>query len=253
MLAGARVIVVVPAFEEQAHVGRVVATMPSFVDRVVLVDDASADRTAEVARGAARAGLVLDVVRHERRRGVGAAIGSGYRAALAEGGAGVGPRDVFCVMAGDGQMHPDDLEAVARPIVEGRAAYVKGERFSAPGVRAAMGLPRWIGGRVFSGLTALAVGSAVTDSQCGFTGLARHAAAELDLDGLWPGFGYPNDLLGQLAARGLPLLEVPVRPVYGDESSKLRLRHLPPIFFLIGRAAVRRVARRGAGSRQPPG
>ncbi len=66
------------------------------------------------------------------------------------------------------------------------------------------------------------------------------AATRLDLDGLWSGFGYPNDLLGQLKARELRVAEVPVRPIYGDEISKLRLRHLPPIFYLIGRAAVRR-------------
>ncbi len=241
MLGGARVVVVVPAFREEAHVARVVSTMPAYVDRIVLVDDASTDRTVDVAEAAERSpGTTLDVVRHHRRRGVGAAIASGYRAALDEPG---NENDAFCVMAGDGQMHPDDLEAVARPVVERRAAYVKGERFSAPGVREAMGLPRWIGGQVFSRLTALAIGEPITDSQCGFTALSRAAAAQLDLEGLWPSFGYPNDLLGQLASRGLPIAEVPVRPVYGTEESKLRLRHLPPIAFLIGRAASRRARR----------
>jgi glycosyltransferase involved in cell wall biosynthesis len=245
MLGGARVVVVVPAFQEEAHVGGVITNMPRWVDRVVLVDDGSTDRTAEVAREAARArGVELVVVCHPQRRGVGAAIASGYKAALAEA-AGATPNDALCVMAGDGQMHPGDLEAVARPVVEGRAAYVKGERFSSPGVRSAMGLPRWVGGQVFSSLTALAVGVPLTDSQCGFTALARSAASELDLDGLWPSFGYPNDILGQLAARGLALAEVAVRPVYGTETSKLRLRHLPPIFFLIGRAAWRRRLGRG--------
>jgi len=107
-----------------------------------------------------------------------------------------------------------------------------------------MGLPRWVGGQVFSRLTSAAIGQTISDSQCGFTALARGAAVKLDLDGLWPSFGYPNDLLGQLAARGLRVAEVPVRPVYAGEISKLRLRHLPPIFWLIGRAAVRRRLRR---------
>lgn len=235
MIGSRRVVVVVPAFHEERLVGRVVATMPAFVDVVVVVDDGSRDETssAALAPGDPR----VRVVRHPRRRGVGAAIASGYRAALHETDH---PRDAIAVMAGDGQMHPEDLRAVVLPIVSGASDYVKGDRFSDESVRRSMGLPRWVGGQVFSRLTSLAVGRSISDSQCGYTALARGAAEALDLDDLWPSYGYPNDLLGQLAARGLRIEEVPVRPVYGSERSKLRLRHLPPIFFLIGRAAVRR-------------
>ncbi len=240
MLNGRTVHVVVPAFQEEAHVGRVVRTMPSFVDHIFVVDDASTDRTSAVAESASDPRL--RVLRHAKRRGVGAAIATGYAAALA-----VRPSaddDAIAVMAGDGQMSPDDLDDVVLPIVTGEADYVKGNRFGADGVRRTMGLPRWIGGQVFSRLTSLAVGEPITDSQCGFTAISRRGAAALDLSGLWPGFGYPNDLLGQLGARGARIREVPVLPIYGSEISKLRLRHLPPIFFLIARAAVRRA--RGA-------
>lgn len=242
MIGDRRVVVVVPAFEEERHIGGVVRTMPPYVDRIVVVDDGGSDRTAEVAL--AQGDPRVEVVRHARRSGVGRAIATGIRAAFAHT---AHPADVIAVMAGDGQMDPEDLARVVAPVVSGRADYVKGERFSAPGVRAAMGLPRWIGGQVFSRLTSLAIGVRVTDSQCGFTALGRGAALTLDLDGLWPSFGYPNDLLGQLAARGLVIAEVPVRPVYGDEQSKLRLRHLPPIFFLVARAAHRTRAGRVVG------
>jgi hypothetical protein len=153
-------------------------------------------------------------------------------------------------MAGDGQMAPSDLEAVALPVVRGLADYVKGDRFSDASARASMGSARWIGGQVFTRLTSAAIGQRISDSQCGFTALSRRAAETLDLEALWPSFGYPNDLLGAVAAHGLRIAEVPVRPVYGNETSKLRLRHLPPIFWLIGRAALRR--RRLAASRRHP-
>jgi hypothetical protein len=120
---------------------------------------------------------------------------------------------------------------------------VKGDRFGEPGVTNAMGLPRWLGGQIFSRLTSLAVGQSISDSQCGFTAISRRAILALDLPGLWPSFGYPNDLLGQLGARRARVQEVRVKPIYGSEISKLRLRHLPPIFFLIARAAARRAAR----------
>lgn len=239
MLEGSRVVVVVPAFREEAHVAKVVATMPRFVDAIVLVDDGSPDRTSERATAVGDARLVIE--RHPARRGVGAALITGYRRALALTSA---PTDALCVMAGDGQMNADELEPVTLPIVRGVADYVKGDRFGDPTVRRSMGWPRWIGGQVFTRLTSLAIGQRISDSQCGFTALARGAAVRLDLDGLWPSFGYPNDLLGQLAARDLRVAEVPVTPTYGEEISKLRLRHLPPIFWLIGRAAVRRRVRR---------
>ncbi|MDB4943539.1 MAG: hypothetical protein JWP97_3073 [Labilithrix sp.] len=239
MLSGARVAVVVPAFHEERHVAGVIATMPAFVDAIVLVDDGSADRTCQAALAVQDPRLVIE--RHAARRGVGAALVTGYRAALALT---QGPTDAICVMAGDGQMDPDDLVRVVTPVVLGEADYVKGDRFADPAVRRSMGLPRWVGGQVFSRLTSAAIGQPVSDSQCGYTALARHAALRLDLAGLWPSFGYPNDLLGQVTARDMRVKEVPVRPVYGAEESKLRLRHLPPIFYLIGRAAVRNRARR---------
>ena len=209
--------------------------MPGFVDAIVVVDDGSGDRTGAVALEVGDTRVHLE--QHGLRRGVGAALTTGYLTAL---GLSRSATDALCVMAGDGQMDPRDLERVARPVVLGEADYVKGDRFGDPAVRRSMGLPRWIGGQVFTRLTSAAIGQRISDSQCGYTALARAAAVRLDLEGLWPGFGYPNDLLGQLKARHLRVSEVPVRPVYGDESSKLRLRHLPPIFYLIGRAAVRR-------------
>ena len=227
--------VVVPAFHEELHVGRVIETMPRFVDDILVIDDGSADRTGAVAL--ATGDERVHVEPHPRPRGVGGALITGYRLALRRTSR---PTDALCVMAGDGQMDPNDLERVALPIVRGEADYVKGDRFRDPTVRRSMGLPRWIGGQVFTRLTSAAIGQRISDSQCGYTALSRAAAQQVDLDGMWPGFGYPNDLLGQLKALDLRVAEVPVRPVYGDEVSKLRLRHLPPIFYLIARAAVRR-------------
>lgn len=229
------VVVVVPAYCEERLLGGVLRTMPPFVDHVVVVDDGSPDGTSRVAVESGDARVVL--VRHPVRRGVGAAIASGYARALALT---AHASDAIAVMAGDGQMDPADLERVVRPVVDGDADYVKGDRFGAPEVRAEMGLGRWLGGQVFSRLTGAAVGGSIHDSQCGFTALARGTLAALPLGAMWPSFGYPNDLLGLLGARRARVAEVPVRPVYGTEQSKLRLRHLPGIAFVVGRAAVRR-------------
>ncbi len=239
VLLGVKIVVVVPALDEEARIARVVASMPAFVDSVVVVDDASRDRTAEVAREKGDARVV--VLRHGDNRGVGAAIVTGYRHALGVTGA---PNDALVVMAGDAQMDPGDLERVVAPVARGEAGYVKGNRFAWPGVTRVMPLRRWAAGHALSWLTSRAIGIPVHDSQCGYTALSRRACERLDLDALWPGYGYPNDLLAQLARRGVPVAEVVVRPVYGDEVSRLRARHVATILRLVARAWVER---RGSG------
>jgi glycosyltransferase involved in cell wall biosynthesis len=212
--------------------------MPPWVDRILVVDDASKDGTVEAARAAGDARLT--VVSHPHNLGVGAAIATGYRIALGEGGADL---DAFAVMAGDGQMDPIDLPRVIAPVALGEADYVKGDRFRARDVARVMPPARLLGGIAFSWATSRAIGVPISDSQCGYTAISRRACALLDLDALWPRYGYPNDLLSQIAVRGLRIAEVPVRPVYGDEVSRLKLRHVPVVAGLIGRAWVNRHVR----------
>src|SRR6185369_3263644 len=95
-----------------------------------VVDDASRDRTAQVASAAVDPRV--RVVRHETNRGVGASIVTGYHAALAA------RADAIAVMAGDAQMHPDDLATLAYPVVRGEVDYAKGNRFCHPEVRRIM-------------------------------------------------------------------------------------------------------------------
>ena len=231
-----RVVVVIPAWDEAPRIARVLRGIPARVDSIVVVDDASTDGTAEAARAAGVARV--EIVRHARNRGVGAAITTGYRSALATPG---GARDAFVVMAGDGQMDPTDLPSLIGPIARDEADYVKGDRFRGPDVVRAMPRARRIGGYLFSWATARAIGVSVSDSQCGYTAITREACGRLDLDALWPGYGYPNDLLSQLAQRDLRIAEVPVRAVYADEVSRLKSRHVPVIAAIVARAGFRRL------------
>jgi glycosyltransferase involved in cell wall biosynthesis len=224
-----RIHVIVPAWSEARLIEKTLAGIPDFVDRVVVVDDASPDETAERVR--AFASKRVQLVVHGENLGVGAAIATGYRAALAAGA------DVMAVMAGDAQMDPADLERVIAPVVEGRADYVKGNRFR-HAERRAMPLARRLGGGFLSSLTRLATGLPIDDSQCGYTALSARAARQLPLEALWPRYGYPNDLLVLLAERGLEVAEVPVRPVYRDETSGVRAWHVLTIAGVIARRKV---------------
>jgi glycosyltransferase involved in cell wall biosynthesis len=252
MWGQSQIIVVVPAWNEAPRIGRVIRRMPGWVDRVVVVDDASTDGTSDVAEGVGDARV--EVVRHSRNTGVGGAIVRGYRRALATSG---GDRDAFVVMAGDDQMDPGDLAAVVSPVERGDADYVKGDRFRGAGAPPTMPTARWIGGLAFSWATSRAVGVAISDSQCGYTAISRAACAALDLGGLWRGYGYPNDLLSQVSLRGLRIAEVPVRAVYADEVSRLKPRHVAVVLAIVVRAWARRRAMAGRvgesrSNHQPP-
>ena len=235
MLEGSGVVVVVPAFDEELRIASVLRSIPSWVDRVIVVDDASRDATRAVAErvGDPR----VEILSHDKNRGVGAAIVTGYRRALERTTA---PNDAFAVMAGDGQMDPADLAALAHPVVCGAAGYVKGNRFSSVDAWRVIPIARRIGGEFFSHFTSRAIDVSIHDSQCGYTVIARGACASLDLSAIWPRYGYPNDLLAQLAARRIVIAEVPVRPVYGGEKSGLRAWHVARIAQLVGRAWLRR-------------
>src|SRR5204863_5687677 len=108
MVDGRTVAVVVPAYDEEPLIETTVRGIPEFVDRVFVVDDASRDGTRDKVRAVAEGRVEL--IEHERNRGVGAAIVTGYRRALAEG------VDVTCVMAADNQMDPTDLDAIVTPV-----------------------------------------------------------------------------------------------------------------------------------------
>lgn len=239
MMDGARVTVVVPAHDEERLIAQTVRVIPPWVDHIVVVDDGSTDGTAQRVR--ALGDPRVELRKHARNRGVGAALVTGYQAAFAQ------KADVVAVMAGDGQMHPDDLSTVVAPVVRGEADYVKGDRLSHPEGRRDMPWLRWMGNHALSLLTRWVTGLPLRDSQCGYTALSRQGAEQLPLHALWPRYGYPNDLLGHAAAAGLRVRDVTVRAVYGDERSGVRLWHAVVLIpALLLRIALRRRMRLGA-------
>lgn len=236
MLHGQRLTVVVPAYNTGARVLRVIATLPPFVDRCVVVDDASVDDTPALL--AACDDARVEVVRHAENRGVGGAIATGYQRALDHGA------ELVAVMAGDAQMDPSDLEALATPVALGRADYAKGNRLQHPDCLRAMPLTRWVGNVALSAMTRAATGlDHVGDSQCGYTVIARRVLERVDVAQMWSRYGYPNHLLGALAFVGVRVVDVTVRPVYADERSGVRLRDalvtVPRILALVAWARVR--------------
>ncbi len=216
-MAPLKVAVIIPAYHEESLIKKTLEGIPDFVHEIIVVDDASADGTFNTA-------LEVDdsrvkVLSHKTNRGVGAAIYTGYFEALK------GASDAFVVMAGDNQMDPADLKALLKPLEQGDADYVKGNRLRHSMVHDMPLLRRW-GTRLLAVFTSWAAGTHLEDTQCGFTAITRKASQLLPYSDLWPRFGYPNDLLICLIRRGARITEVNVRPVYADEKSGLHFWHL---------------------------
>jgi glycosyltransferase involved in cell wall biosynthesis len=222
MLEGKRVAVVVPAYNEELLIAETIAGMPSFVDRVYVVDDRSKDATAERAR--ATEDPRVEVIVHERNQGVGAASVTGYKRAIEE------RMDVACVMAGDNQMDPDELEALALPVARGQLDYHKANRLFTGQAWQLIPRTRYLGNAILSLLTKIASGYwHVADSQAGFTAIGLPILELLDLDRVYKRYGFPNDLLVHLNVWNARVRDFPSRPIYGvGERSGIRLRKVVP-------------------------
>src|SRR6266513_5138491 len=218
MLDGKRVAVVIPAYNEEQLLGPTVEGVPDFVDRIFIVDDRSKDATVERAR--ARPDPRVQVIEHERNEGVGAAIVTGYRAALAE------RIDVTAVMAADNQMDPEDLRHLVEPVARGELDYSKANRLFTGQAWQLIPRYRYLGNAVLSMLTKIASGYwHIADSQSGFTAVSLEYLELLDLDKLYKRYGFPNDMLVHLNVWNARVRDVPSRPIYGvGERSGIRLR-----------------------------
>jgi glycosyltransferase involved in cell wall biosynthesis len=230
--------VVVPAYNEEKLIAQTLRSIPEFVDYVTVIDDASSDSTPKIVESIAAENPRVELIRHERNRGVGAAIASGYIWCREH------DIDIAVVMAGDAQMDPADLTGLLDPLVEDRADYAKGNRLVTGEAWTRIPRHRYLGNMVLTFMTKIASGYwHVTDSQCGYTALNKKALQLLPLENIYPRYGMPNDFLVTLNIYNMRVSDVPVNPVYGiGERSDLKIEKIVfSISFLIMRRFIRRM------------
>ncbi|MDT8273400.1 MAG: glycosyltransferase family 2 protein [Desulfomonilia bacterium] len=213
------VCVVVPAYNEETQIGSVIESMPDYVDTMVIIDDASKDRTVEIVRGYQQSTDRIVLIAHEKNQGVGGAIASGYKWARDH------DFDMAAVMAGDGQMDPADLPTLLDPIAEDRADYSKGNRLFTGEAYQKIPKIRYFGNAFLSLLTKIASGYwHIADFQSGYTVINKRALHLIDWDHMYKRFGQPNDLLVRLNVFNCRVADIPIEPVYNiGERSKINI------------------------------
>jgi glycosyltransferase involved in cell wall biosynthesis len=280
MYGGQTVGVVVPAYNEEGFVGDVIDSLPTFVDRAYVIDDASVDNTwAEirehatvsrpprggpaVASGSAsppagnplssdqdeaavdlqRAdgeGTYVVAIRHEENRGAGGAIKTGYLAARKD------HVDVTVTIDADGQMDPKMMTQFIDPIVAGDADYTKGDRLASREFRDDMPTFRQTGNIILTGLTRIASGYwELSDPQNGYTAISLAALEAVDISSMYEYYGYCNDLLVKLNVAGMRVVDVPMQANYGDEESSINyFDYIPKVSLMLLRNFFWRLATR---------
>lgn len=231
MYKNRRIAVVVPVYNEEKLVGKVLDTMPGYVDKMIVVDDKSRDRSVDVIKP--RMSLLGDkliLIKNTKNQGVGAAIVSGYKRAIQE------KADIVAVMAGDAQMDPKNLPSLLDPVVAGETDYAKGNRLITGRAWGTMPAARYFGNSFLSLFTKIASGYwHIADFQNGYTAISSEALRKLRLDQVYKRYGMPNDMLVHLNLANCRVKDIPMDPVYniGERSGIKLWKVIPTLSWLL--------------------
>ncbi len=205
-----KILVAIPAYNEERYIGSVVLKAQQYADEVIVVDDGSTDGTSKIARLAG-----ATVIRHEENRGYGAAVQSLLAEAKKKN------PDILIMLDADSQHNPDEIPRLIKPIISGDCDLVVGSREQQRGK-----IPpyRRIGLRVLSYLSGMLSREKLSDSESGFRVFSRKALTVLELRE--SGMAVSAETVANAAEKGLKITEVPISIIYTKDGSTLNpIRH----------------------------
>lgn len=210
--------VVIPAYQVEQHIVDLIGRIDSSIEKIWVVDDACPNGSGKLVESKVKDKRVK-VLYNSENQGVGGAVVAGYKAAL-EAGA-----EVVVKLDGDGQMHPEDVATLVRPIELGEADYTKGNRFDSLDDLYLMPRIRIFGNAVLSLWSKISSGYwGVTDPTNGFTAIHRAVLAKLELGKLSKRYFFESDMLFRLNISGAVVEDVALPARYGNEKSNLKIR-----------------------------
>jgi glycosyltransferase involved in cell wall biosynthesis len=231
MLENKKIAVVIPAYNEELLIERTIGGIPAFIDKIVVADDYSKDKTTGIVSAIlSRQPDRIVLLKHASNQGVGGAIASGYIWCRDN------DIDVAVVMAGDAQMDPADLPVLLEPVLNGGYDYTKGNRLFTGDAWNQIPKVRYLGNAAMSLLTKIASGYwQIADSQSGYTAINRKALLAIDWTKMYKRYGQPNDLLVKLNVFNFKVCDVPTRPIYniGEKSGIKPIQMIPQLSLLL--------------------
>ena len=212
---------VIPAYRVEREIESVLRDLPSYLKYIIVVDDASPDRTGDLAAAFARRDRRLVLLRHTKNRGVGGAMISGFRKALELGA------QIVIKIDGDGQMDIENLPDLLTPLVLGRADYTKGNRFRDFASLRHMPWIRRVGNMGLGFLAKAATGYwNLFDPTNGFLAIRADTLAQLPLDQIDPTYYFETSMLAHLYLLGAVVQDIPMAAHYNGEISSLLIHRI---------------------------
>ena len=212
-----RIHVVIPAYKVENHILGLLPRIGAEVEQIWVVDDKCPNGSGQLVEKKSKDKRVK-VLYNPENLGVGGAVSAGYQAALSAGA------DVVVKLDGDGQMFPEDISTLLKPILFGEADYTKGNRFDNLDDLFQMPRVRIFGNAVLSLWSKLSSGYwSVTDPTNGFTAIHRAVLERIELAKLSKRFFFESDLLFRLNLAGAVVEDVALPARYGDEKSNLKI------------------------------
>jgi len=215
MLHGKRLMVVMPAFRAAKTVEATWRGLPhDIVDKVLLVDDASHDETAQIARG-----LGIDVLLHQTNQGYGANQKTCYEAALKDGA------DIVVMVHPDYQYEPRLVTAMAAMIESEVYDIVLGSRITGGGaLRGGMPLWKYIANRILTAFQNLLLGAKLSEYHSGYRAYTREVLQQLNWRENSNDFVFDNQFLVQGIIAGFRMGEISVPTKYFEEASSINFK-----------------------------
>ncbi len=241
MYKSKRIAVIIPAYNEGVLIEQTLQGIPPFIDFIYVVHDCSTDNTKDRIIKQGEVDPRIMMIDHKKNMGLGQTLIDGYVASKNNSDI-----DISVIMAGDNQMDPEDLPGLLDRIIEEEFDYVKGNRLLHRDVKTTMPRYRLVGNAILTILTKFATGYFyLMDPQCGYTAIKNSALKKIPIEEMTKGYGYNADILCMLNIQGFKVTDIEVRPVYGDEKSKIKLiKYIWKSFFLLQRLFLRRLWRR---------
>jgi glycosyltransferase involved in cell wall biosynthesis len=231
--------VVIPAFNEELLLPETLVGIPEYVDKIFVIDDYSQDRTFELLNEIQKKDNRINIIHHEKNLGLGQSLIDGYLMSCQS------DIDITAVMAGDNQMHPDDLPTLLDKIIDEKYDYVKGNRLLHRNI-GSMPAHRFLGNSVLTILTKFATGYYFSmDPQCGYTAIKNKSLKKIPIEKMTTGYGYNADILCMLNIQRFSVSDAEVRPVYDREKSKIKLwKYIPKTSLILTKLFFRRMWQR---------